>query len=80
MLVCIFRFEDVRQYCVEEKDRRTCSQGRNEDVGGDGANLKTKLDDDINGVRTRCIDMMEDVEECAKDLWRARNLGRVNRG
>jgi hypothetical protein len=34
-------------------------------MAGDGANLKTKLDDDVNGARTRCADMMKAVKICA---------------
>jgi len=43
---------------VEEKDRRTCWQGRREDVAGEEANLKTKLVDDVKGTRTRCTDIL----------------------
>lgn len=41
MLVCIFRFVDVRDDCADENDRRTCGQGRREDAAGEEANLKT---------------------------------------
>jgi len=58
VLVCILRLEDIHEECEEEKDRRTW-QGRSEDVAGDEANLKTKLDDDANGARTRCAAMIE---------------------
>jgi len=58
VLVCIFRFEDIRKEFVEEKDRRTCWQGRGEDVAGEEANLKTRLVDDVKGARTLCTDMM----------------------
>lgn len=61
VLVCIFRFEDIREVCEEEKERRTCWQGRREDVAGEEANRYTKLDDDVNGARTRCADMMRIV-------------------
>ena len=39
--------------------RRTCWQGRIEDVAGDEANRNMKVDDDVNGTRTRCADMLE---------------------
>lgn len=58
VLVCIFRFEDIRDEFLEEKDRRTCWQGRREEVAGDEANRKTKLVDDVKGARTRGTDMM----------------------
>ena len=48
---------------MEEKDRRTCWQGRNEDVAGEEANLKTKLEDDVNGAKTRCADMIELLDD-----------------
>lgn len=59
MLVCILRLEDICEDCEEEKDRRTCWQGRSEDVAGDEANLRTKLDDDAKGAKTLCADMVE---------------------
>lgn len=52
--------EDIREDCVEENDRRTCSHGRNEDIAGEEANLKIKLDDDVNGASTRCVAMIDD--------------------
>lgn len=56
--VCILRFEDIREDWADEKDRRTCWQGRSEDVAGDEANLNKKLEGDVNGRNTRCVDMV----------------------
>ena len=64
VLVCIFLFEDIREFCEEEKVRRTCWQGRSGDVAGEEANRYRKLDDDVNGARTRCADMSRIV--CAE--------------
>jgi hypothetical protein len=61
VLVCIFRFEDIREVCEEEKDRRTCWQGRRDGVAGEEASRYTKLDDDVNGARTRCADILRSV-------------------
>jgi len=57
VLVCILRLEDMR-VCEEENVRRTCWQGRRGDVAGEAANRYTKLDDDVNGARTRCADIL----------------------
>jgi hypothetical protein len=70
VLVCIFRFEHIREEFVEEKDRRTCWQGRREDVPGEEANLKTMLVDDVKGARTRCTDILAVV--CGFWIARAR--------
>lgn len=61
VLVCIFRFEDIREACEEEKERKTCWQGRREEVAGEEANRYTKLDDDVNDTRTRCADILKIV-------------------
>jgi hypothetical protein len=74
VLVCIFRFEDCREEFVDEKDRRTCWQGRRENVAGEEANLKTKLVDDVRGARTRCTDILEVV--CRFRNGRARSRRR----
>ena len=58
VLVCIFRFEDIREVCEEEKYRRTCWQGRREEVAGEEASRYTKLDNDVNGTRTRCTGIL----------------------
>jgi hypothetical protein len=60
VLVCILRFDDCREACEEENDRRTCWQGRREDVAGAEANRITKLDVDVdvNGAKTRCADIL----------------------
>ena len=58
MAVCILRLEEAREGCIYEKHLRACWQGRSVEVAGDGANLNIKADDDVNGTRTRCTDMM----------------------
>ena len=57
VLVCIFRFDPVRERGVEENDRTTCWQDRSVQVEGCEANLKTKADGAVNGIKTRCADM-----------------------
>ena len=61
MLVCILRFDDICEEGVDEKDRKTCWQGRSGDVAGEEANLNTKFDGAVKGTKTRCADMMKDV-------------------
>ena len=59
VLVCIFRFEDIRGICEDEKDLNTCWHGRREDVVGE-ANRNID-DDDVKGARSRCVDMMRNL-------------------
>lgn len=59
MLVCIFRFDDICDACEEEKVRRTCWHGRREEVAGEEATRRKKLDGSANGARIRCTDMMK---------------------
>jgi hypothetical protein len=39
VLVCIFRFDDMRTDCAEVKVRKTCRHGCKEDTGAEEANL-----------------------------------------
>ncbi len=57
VLVCIFRFDEVYAICAEEKVRRTCWQGWRE-LAAAVANLKRIFDDDVNGVTSRCADIL----------------------
>jgi len=57
VLVCIFRFDDMRFDCTEEKVRRTCWQGWRELAAAE-VNLKSKFDDDVNGATSRCADIL----------------------
>ena len=58
-LVCIFRFEDMREAWEEEKQRRTCWHGRAEDIAGEEANLYMKLDDDVTARSRWAEDMLK---------------------
>ena len=60
------RLDDIREDCEEEKDRRTCWQGRKDEVDDVEAIRKAKLVDDVNGARTRCTDMVEMSEPARK--------------
>jgi hypothetical protein len=62
VLVCIFRFDDIRAGCAEEKVRRTCWQGWRELAAAE-VNLKRIFDDDVNGATSRCADILT--------LWQA---------
>jgi len=48
--------------CEEEKARKICWQGRNEDAAGDEANLKTKLIGKVKGAKTRWTDILKFAE------------------
>lgn len=58
VLVCIFRFEEAWVVCEEEKERRTCWQGRKEEHVGDGAKRKTELADEARGENKRCTGIL----------------------
>jgi len=53
VLVCIFRFDDEREACAEEKVRKTCWQGRSEDVADNETIRETILDGEASGTNTR---------------------------
>jgi hypothetical protein len=62
VLVCIFRFDEVRVSGDEENDRTTCWYGRKGQATLEEANLKTKTDGAVKGTKTRCADMMKGVK------------------
>jgi hypothetical protein len=53
--------EDICEDREDEKVRRTCGQGRSEDVAGKEASRNTKLEGKANGARTRCADILKIV-------------------
>lgn len=57
VLVCIFRFDDMRTGRAEEKVRKTYWQGWRE-LAAAAVNLTRILDDDVNGAISRCADIL----------------------
>ncbi len=58
VLVCILRFDDICDDCDDEKLRKTCWQGRREDVAGDEISRKMKLDGNANGAKALGADIL----------------------
>jgi len=67
VLVCIFRFEDMRAGCAEEKVRRTCWQDWRELAAAE-VNLKRIFDDDVNGATSRCADISTSLAAYRRDI------------
>jgi hypothetical protein len=57
VLVCILRFDDMRDGWTDEKVRKTYWHGWRELVA-DEVNRKRMLDDDVNGAASRCADIL----------------------